>query len=653
MFSGVGLAFFVIVGGGILSSGCAPGLPQEVRALIPLYRGEALTVRTQRKLVDDFAGPAGQNDVGGRWAVLGPGSLAYMKDDALRLAGSSLALRFAAGRGGEGAVFETGLNGLDVSQARALSLYVKGGSGLREALEVSLEDAAGHRAEAPVAPFYIGKRGKWREALIPRSTFRDVDFDHLRVMRIQGLEGAAGEVLVDEVAFRGDPDLFFASLRDNLYGFRDKTRKPAATFAGLYDDALLREVARDTWLYFVDLVDRRNEFPVDHLKLEPPAKIGDYASPTNIGLYYAAVAGALELGFIERPWAVERLTRSIDSLEKLPRWHGFFHNYYSTSNRQVTRRFISTVDNGWLAAGLIVVRQTFPELSGRASRLLAEMNFRELYDEEKGLLRLGLDVDEAGAAEPSEHHYGQLVSEARIASVIGIGKGDLPRDHWFRLHRTLPAEWTWQTQLPKGVEKVYEGRKVFQGYYEVGGEKIVPSWGGSLFEFLMPTLFVDEQDLALKSLAANNARAVWLHRRYALGERGYPVWGLSPASYLTGSESGYGEFGVKALGAKGYPDKGVVAPHVSFLALAVDKQLALENVRAFLARFDCYGPYGLYDSVTVSPPRVHRMVLALDQGMTFLALANAIKDNVIVRRFHADPVGRAFEPVLSVESFFE
>ncbi len=612
-----------------------------------MYRGEALTVRTQRKLVDDFTGARGENDLGGRWVTVGSGSLRYPAEDAVRPAGNSLALQF------QGGAFETGLNGLDMSQARALSLYVKGGGALRESLELELEDAGGKSGETPLAPFYIGKRGAWHEALVPRSAFREVDFDRLKALRLRVLDGEKGEILVDEIAFRGDPDLFFHSLADNLYGFRDKPRKPAATFAGLFDDALLRELARDSWLYFADLVDRRNEFPIDHLKLEPPLKIGDYASPTNIGLYYAAIVGALELGFVERPWAIERLTRSLESLEKLPRWHGFFHNYYSTTNRQVTRRFISTVDNGWLAAGLIVVRQSFPEVAPQASRLLAEMNFRELYDEAKGLLYLGLEVSESGEAQPSGHHYGQLVSEARIASVIGIGKGDLPRDHWFRLHRTLPAEWDWQTQLPKGDDRVYEGRRVFQGYYEVGGVPIVPSWGGSLFEFLMPTLFVNEQGLALKSLGANNARAIAIQRRYALEEKGYPVWGLSPCSFLLGQESQYGEFGVKALGAKGYADKGIVTPHVSFLAMAVDRRTAIENVRTFLARYDCYGPYGLYDSVDVKAGRPNRMYLVLDQGMTFLALANALKNNVIVRRFHADPVGKAFEPILGVESFFE
>ena len=50
----------------------------------------------------------------------------------------------------------------------------------------------------------------------------------------------------------------------------------------------------------------------------------------------------------------------------------------------------------------------------------------------------------------------------------------------------------------------------------------------------MPTLVLNEKKLAPKGLGLNNRIAAEIHRDYALKEKKYPVWGISPAAIASG-----------------------------------------------------------------------------------------------------------------------
>lgn len=289
------------------------------------------------------------------------------------------------------------------------------------------------------------------------------------------------------------------------------------------------------------------------------------------------------------------------------------------------------------------------ELYREATKILNRMDFSEFLDYENNQLSLGFDSERNDLVQT---HYGMIVSEARATSLFGIGKGDLPEDHWWSLYRTPPASWTWQSQKPKGKQIDNETGHYFQGYYQYGEMKIVPSWGGSLFEFLMPTLVLDEKNKATKSFGANNISAVKAHIDFALKKQKYPIWGLSPAATTNGRTWKYGEYGVKAIGVKGYPDLGVVTPHVSFLALNVAPANAIENIRKML-NMKMYGEYGLYDSIQMKTMKVNTQYLALDQGMSFLAIANFLEGDYIQKLFHQDEIGQKVAVLWKKEKFFE
>jgi len=408
----------------------------------------------------------------------------------------------------------------------------------------------------------------------------------------------------------------------------------------------LKTIARDTWGYFRDIVDRKRNLPLNYIQVAPKKAVGDYVSTTDLGLYLMSVVSAYDLGFIDGKEAVKIIRDTMDTVEKLEKAHGFMYNYYDTTRLNPTSNFISFVDSGWLMMGLIIVRQTFPEeLGERCTRIIDSSDFSFFYDRAQGQMRHGYHTDKERY---SEYHYGAFYTEARAISLMAIGKGDVPPEHWFKIYRTFPKEWDWQNKIPGGTFKKYLGLDIFEGYYEYDGMKIVPSWGGSMFEGLMPTLVIKEAELGKKNLGLNNSRYVEAHIRFAQ-KQGYSVWGLSPCS-IPGE--GYDAYGVKDLGMRGY-EAGIVTPHATFLALEIVPEKAVSNLRNFLRVYpDIYGEYGFYDSVDAKTGNVSKKYLCLDQGMILVALNNYLNKGIIRNRFHNDEIGRRAEYLLEIEEFY-
>ena len=201
------------------------------------------------------------------------------------------------------------------------------------------------------------------------------------------------------------------------------------------------------------------------------------------------------------------------------------------------------------------------------------------------------------------------------------------------------------------MAKQVRGQTVIGGWYERGPYRYLPSWGGSMFEALMPVLVVDEFQLAPESLGRNAFVHAAIQRQHALEELGYPVWGMSPSATATGN--GYGEFGVRDLGVLGYQG-GVVAPYASALALAATPGPAIKNLRALLEHYPgSYGAYGFYDALDPKSGAIGRRYLTLDQAMLFVAIANHLADHVVQRAFAADPIAAKALPILAEERFFE
>jgi hypothetical protein len=407
----------------------------------------------------------------------------------------------------------------------------------------------------------------------------------------------------------------------------------------------LKGVAMKTYRYFEDYTDPVTGLTDDAVRFQDgKGTEAKHTSPTNIGMYLISTVSADEMGVISRKEALSRLQDTLITLEKLEKWNGLFYNWYNTDGtlKKDWGQFISQVDNGWLSAGLIVVGEAYKELEGQAGKLVNSMNYAPLYDPEVGQFRGGYYVDKG---ELTGHHYGMFYTEPRLGSYIAIGKGDVPKEHWWKMYRTLPPEWDWQAQIPTGPTVEYDGVPVFEGHYQYKGKSYVPSWGGSMFEGLMPGIVLKEKELGKKALGLNNKRHVELQIAFAK-EKGYPAWGFSPAA----TPDGYSEFAATPLGTAGYKDDGTVTAHATFLAFEYAPNEAYKNIKSLKA-LDTYGKYGFYDSVNVLTGDVAKAYLALDQGMIMASIANYVEDGAIRNFFHQSEIGRNPEDLLKKEVF--
>lgn len=393
----------------------------------------------------------------------------------------------------------------------------------------------------------------------------------------------------------------------------------------------LKSISKKTYRYFEDFTDPNTGLTNDIVRFKDGEKVeGNHTSPTNIAMYILSTISAEELGIITEDEAVSQLQKTINTLEKLEKWNGLFYNWYYTADGSLMKdwgQFISQVDNGWLSAALISTGQAYPELYPQTSKMVEAMDYSTLYDPQVGQFRGGYYVDKG---ELTGHHYGMFYTEPRLGSYIAISKGDVPADHWWRTYRTLPPEWDWQAQIPTGEKRTYNGVELFQGHYEYKGVKFVPSWGGSMFEGLMPGLVLKEKELGKNGLGLNNQHHVDLQIAFAK-EKGYPAWGFSPAA----TPESYSEFAATPLGTSGYKDDGTVTAHASFLALEYAPREVAKNIKVLKA-LNAYSDYGFYDSVNVKTGEIAEAYLALDQGMIMVSIANYLLDGVIRDHFHND-----------------
>ena len=197
-----------------------------------------------------------------------------------------------------------------------------------------------------------------------------------------------------------------------------------------------------------------------------------------------------------------------------------------------------------------------------------------------------------------------LYAESRLGSLIAIGKGDVPEEHWFRMARTLPPACGWQGQRSRSdaARETVGEHEFYGGWYTWQGERFVPSWGGSMFEALMPTLVLDEARLAPASLGANGAAHATVQRRWALETLGYPVWGLSPSMMPARASTASSGPSARRPRVRG----GAVTPHASALVLPPRPAGRRREPPPARRPYPMYGEFGFYDAVDPRPARSPR-----------------------------------------------
>jgi cyclic beta-1,2-glucan synthetase len=465
-----------------------------------------------------------------------------------------------------------------------------------------------------------------------------------------------------------------------------RPRSAAASSSLSPQDALYLEgLARDTWRYFERCVCTQDRhLPPDNLQTVPYEVVAHRTSPTNIGLYLLSTACARQFGWIGTQDLLTRMEATLASMHTLERHHGHFLNWYDTQTGEPLQpMYISTVDSGNLCGHLLAVAQSCRELAaspyetnsseraithsqtrlapllgkramlsqrardeltwlltdhralvgsthrdalahtaetttpdtqkGAARRLIdvanaleklaSEADFTLLYHPKRHLFHLGYRIAEQ---QLDAGFYDLLASEACLTGLVAIAKGDVPVKHWACLGRP---------------------------FYAMGAQAGLRSWSGSMFEYLMPSLILDEPDGSVLRKACEVA----LQEHMAFTRKKGMPWGISESAYAGRDHAltyQYAPHGAPRLALRRTPpDELVIAPYATALASPISPRDAKLNFMA-LEDLGARGRYGFIDAIDYSPELqthgekytlVHTF-MAHHQGMCIVSLANTLLD---------------------------
>jgi cyclic beta-1,2-glucan synthetase len=416
-------------------------------------------------------------------------------------------------------------------------------------------------------------------------------------------------------------------------------RRPRAGHSklGKEEVQLLRESADRIWRFFHDW----SSSSTNWLMPDFVAEKGDVElklSPTNLGMLLNARIAGVHLGLTPLPEFVFETRQTLDRILALPKHRGHLFNWYDINSlKPIAPLFVSTVDSGNLAASLWTLKQAalafaresvvkrgitkdlateLKSIAETCEALVRDMDFHFLYQRSKKSLSIGYDVA-AGRLEPAS--YDMLASEARMAYFVAIAKGDIPQEAWFRLGRSHTI---------------------------VRGDGVLLSWTGTMFEYLMPLLWMRHYP---DTVMDHSARVVVRAQREHARRKGTP-WGISESAFLDGSKAGFGyfAFGIPDVAVKRHDGTThVVSPYSSFLAAAIDPPAAVANLRQ-MQDYGWFGRYGFYEAIdyTRGGGEAIRVWMTHHQGMSLLAIVNLLFDNPIHQYFHSEPQVMATELLL-------
>lgn len=441
----------------------------------------------------------------------------------------------------------------------------------------------------------------------------------------------------------------------------------------------LRKLSLEIWSFYEDYVtEEDNWLPPDNVQFEPSNGIAHRTSPTNIGLYLTCTLAARDFQFIETSGLIERLERTLDTIEKMEKWNGHLYNWYDTVTlKPLHPMYVSSVDSGNFAVCLITAKEGLSEWLqlyeertekshkkdggqkeslhiafseelapskisknsekkvqerwfNRAERLLArldnliqEIDFRPLYNHKAKLFYLGYHVERR---KHDEVLYDLMASEARQTSFVAIALGQVSVSHWNALGRTMT---------------------------KVDRKPLLLSWSGTMFEYLMPWLFMRTYK---NTLWDTTYKAVVNRQIDYAQQRGVP-FGISESGYYAFDYQmnyQYQAFGVPGLGFKrGLEQDLVVAPYATILALPFAKREGLDALKK-IEKLNGRGKYGFFEAIDFTQERLPkdkkhvtiRSYMAHHQGMSMLTLANLLLPKTMYGRFHRNKQVRSAELLL-------
>ncbi|TLN14074.1 hypothetical protein FDZ74_09455, partial [bacterium] len=337
--------------------------------------------------------------------------------------------------------------------------------------------------------------------------------------------------------------------------------------------------------------------------------------PNNIA--FGQVHGRIE----EAYQYIENLRNLLPKAEVIPKTVDKPVLWSGNAARDWLEKVVEVLKHADATAVSLVMK--YAQIMARAEQYVNEMDFQFLYHTQRRVFHIGFNLV---TGQLDQNYYDLLASEARISSIIAIAKADVPQSHWLHLGRPVTR-----------VESSY----------------VLLSWSGTMFEYLMPPLFLRSYP---GTLLADSARGAVEHQIAYGKAKGVP-WGISESGFFrfdANQNYQYRAFGVPGLGFKrGLGDDLVVAPYASLMAIGYDPHAVLHNLASLIDQ-KMIGLYGVYESIDFTPDRLQldetsavvSEYMAHHQGMILMAIANFLHQDIMVQRLHSDPRIQSVELLL-------
>ena len=420
----------------------------------------------------------------------------------------------------------------------------------------------------------------------------------------------------------------------------------------------LLDVGYKTWLYFKEnLTEKYHFLPPDNYQEDRKPKLVMRTSSTNIGLALLAVMASYDLKYEDFNTTIDLLYKMIDTVGRLTKWNGHLYNWYNIESLEpLTPRYVSSVDSGNFVGYLYVLKQFLNNKKEKIqesknniapcdiyqnlqsdnkiaqytnsenndvinkidfmleviTNIIDNTDFSKLYDTENRLFSIGFNIEDNKL---TDSYYDLLASEARQTSLIAIAKKDITEKHWYNLSRTLTT---------------------------LNNYKGLISWSGTSFEYLMPTINIEQYP---GSILDESCKFMVMSQLEYAKRLGIP-WGVSEAAFNLkdlNNNYQYKAFGIPWLGLKrGLSDEIVTSSYGCVLALNEVPKLVVENLKK-LESEDMYGKYGFYEAIDFTPGRTKngyspvKTYMAHHQGLILLSIDNLMNNNIIQKRFKQNP----------------
>ncbi len=377
--------------------------------------------------------------------------------------------------------------------------------------------------------------------------------------------------------------------------------------------------AEKYWQFFSDYVTESDNFlPPDNVQYSPVYRVAHRTSPTNIGMYLLSCVSASELSVIDTETAETCIKRTINTVNKLKKYHGNLYNWYSTEDLSVSGDFVSSVDSGNFLCCMVMVKEWLKEknkdsaLINLMEGIIGEADLSVFYNKARNLFSTGINAD-SGKLTPN--CYDMLMSEARMLSYFAIAKEQVPKNHWNALSRTMSKSGKYAGPV---------------------------AWTGTMFEFFMPELLLDSKRGSLSFEALKYA----VHCQKERGKRTRFPFGVSESAYFSFDKELnylYKAHGVQALALCGGMNREyVISPYSTFLALSHGFNACMNNLARLSQPEFMHESYGCYEAIDLTFKRtggteaVVKSHMSHHIGMSMGGITNALCDGKLKQLFMSD-----------------